>query len=427
MNHKRTEFEKTAKILVVDDQPENLFAMEAMLKDVGAQVFKAASGKEALSMMLHHNFAMVFLDVNMPEMDGFELAKLIRGNDKTKNIPIIFLSAYSKEDQFIYKGYEAGAVDYILKPFNNDVVKQKAKVFLELYHQKALLEQTTLELSETNKKLQEAKDELELRIKERTQELTIANENLNQELEQRVVERTSQLEFANKELEAFSYSVSHDLRTPLRSIDGFSQVLLEEYYEKIDAQGQNYLQRIRTAAQHMAQLIDDILDLSRVSRGEMSTQQVNLSNLAEEIANDLHENQPERKVKFVIQEGLTVSGDDRLLRIVLENLIGNAWKFTSKHSTARIEFGMQLQKEIPVYFVHDDGAGFDMNYTQKLFSAFQRLHTNIEFPGTGIGLATVQRVILRHGGTVWAEGEVENLPAGKTGGATFYFTIPKKH
>jgi PAS domain S-box-containing protein len=242
-------------------------------------------------------------------------------------------------------------------------------------------------------------------------------QKLNMGLEQRVILRTAQLEAANKELEAFSYSVSHDLRAPLRSIDGFSQILLEEYQDKVDAQGKNYLQRIRVAAQRMAQLIDDMLNLSRVSRGEMNFQQVNLSEIAKDVADNIFGNQPERKVEFIIQEGITVWGDGRLLRIILENLIGNAWKFTSKHPTARIEFGVQQQKGIPVYFVRDDGAGFEMNYAQKLFGAFQRLHSTIEFSGTGIGLATVQRVVHRHGGKVWAEGEVEK-------GATFYFTIP---
>jgi len=239
---------------------------------------------------------------------------------------------------------------------------------------------------------------------------------LNQELELRVVNRTAQLEAANKELEAFAYSVSHDLRAPLRGIDGFSQVLLEEYQDKIDAQGKNYLQRVRSAAQRMAQLIDDMLNLSRVSRGEINFHQVNLSEIAQEIADNLHGTQPERQVKFIIHEGIKTIGDGRLLRIVLENLIGNSWKFTSKHPTACIEFGVQQQKERPVYYVHDDGAGFDKNYTHKLFGAFQRLHTTKEFPGTGVGLATVQRVIHRHGGNVWAEGEIEK-------GATFYFTI----
>jgi PAS domain S-box-containing protein len=239
---------------------------------------------------------------------------------------------------------------------------------------------------------------------------------LNQELEQRVADRTLQLELANKELEAFSYSVSHDLRAPLRSIDGFSLALLEDYHDKIDEQGKNYLKRVRTSTQRMAQLIDDMLKLSRVSRSEMNIMRVNLSNMFREIASELHESQPQRKIGFIIQEDIQVLGDSRLLRIVLVNLIENAFKFTSKHTVARIEFGMQLRNNIPVYFVRDDGAGFDMNHSQKLFGAFQRLHTSSEFPGTGIGLATVQRVIHRHDGNVWAEGEIEK-------GATFYFTL----
>jgi PAS domain S-box-containing protein len=242
-------------------------------------------------------------------------------------------------------------------------------------------------------------------------------QKLNLELEQRVTERTMQLEAANKELLAFSYSVSHDLRAPLRSIDGFSLALLEDYYDKIDEQGKNYLQRVRTATQRMAQLIDDMLSLSRVNRDEMSIQPVNLSQLVQYISKELRDTQPERQVEFIIQSDVNLKSDSRLMRILLENLIGNAWKFTSKHATARIEFGMLQQDEIPVYFVRDDGAGFDMDYAQKLFGAFQRLHSDREFSGTGIGLATVQRIIQRHGGKVWAEGEVEK-------GATFYFTIP---
>jgi len=243
---------------------------------------------------------------------------------------------------------------------------------------------------------------------------SIKNHNLK--LESEVAERTNQLQAANKELEAFSYSVSHDLRAPLRSIDGFSQILLDDYQEKIDEQGKNYLQRVRSATQRMEQLIDDMLNLSRVSRAEMNIQQVNLSEIAQELANELCETYPERIVEFIIQGGIKVQGDTVLLRTVFENLLGNAWKFTSKHPTARIEFGMQRQNDRPVYFIRDDGAGFDMDYAPKLFGAFQRLHSTNEFQGTGIGLATVQRVIHRHGGKVWAEGEVEK-------GATFYFTI----
>ncbi|MCX6221611.1 MAG: PAS domain-containing protein [Bacteroidia bacterium] len=242
-------------------------------------------------------------------------------------------------------------------------------------------------------------------------------QKLNQKLENRVAERTSQLEAANKELEAFAYSVSHDLRAPLRGIDGFSQVLLEEYNDQLDAQGQDYLHRVRSASQRMGQLIDDMLNLSRVTRSEINIQQVNLSEMFKEIADAFLGIEPERQVEFIIQKGIKEKGDSHLLRIVLENLIGNAWKFTSNHPTARIEFGVQHKNETQVYFVRDDGAGFNMKYAQKLFGAFQRLHKAAEFPGTGIGLATVQRVIHRHGGKIWAEAEIEK-------GATIYFTIP---
>jgi len=240
---------------------------------------------------------------------------------------------------------------------------------------------------------------------------------LNAELEQRVVERTAELAAVNKELESFSYSVSHDLRSPLRSIDGFSQALLEDYNDKLDAQAQNYLHRVRAASQRMAQLIDDMLNLSRVSRGEMRREEIDLSRMARDITEQLQRAQPERIVEVKIEDGIKARGDDRLLRIALENLLGNAWKFTSKQPSSRIEFGVQAgDAGEDVFFVRDNGAGFDMAYADKLFGAFQRLHSIDEFEGTGVGLATVQRIIRRHGGRIWAESQPGR-------GATFYFTL----
>jgi PAS domain S-box-containing protein len=240
---------------------------------------------------------------------------------------------------------------------------------------------------------------------------------LNAELEQRVAERTAQLEAANKEMEAFSYSVSHDLRAPLRSIDGFGRALLQDYAGCLDEPGQHYLHRIRAATLQMSQLIDDLLKLSRLTRSEICRGPVDLSALAQTIAVELQATRPERQVEWSIAPGLVVNADAHLMRIILANLLGNAHKFTAKHSTARIEFGMIEQEGQPVYFVRDDGAGFDMTYADKLFGAFQRLHSADEFEGTGIGLATVQRIVHRHGGRVWAEGAVEQ-------GATVYFTLP---
>lgn len=240
---------------------------------------------------------------------------------------------------------------------------------------------------------------------------------LNTELEQRVIERTAQLEATNHELETFSYSVSHDLRAPLRSINGFSQALLEDYAEHLDAEGKDYLYRIHAATQRMSELIDALLALSRVTRAELQRDTVALSHMAQGIAADLQQQAPDRCVEWIIADGLMANGDARLLRVAMENLLGNAWKFTAKTPSARIEFGQQRQEEgTEVFFVSDNGAGFDMAYADKLFGAFQRLHRASEFQGTGIGLATVQRIIRRHGGRVWAQGRVD-------AGATFYFTL----
>jgi light-regulated signal transduction histidine kinase (bacteriophytochrome) len=210
--------------------------------------------------------------------------------------------------------------------------------------------------------------------------------------------------------------VSHDLRAPLRGLDGFSQALLEDYSDKLDAQGQNYLGRIRAGSQRMGNLIDDLLNLSRFSRGEMTRERVDLSTMAHEVADELLVTESQRDVEFVIADGLIAETDPRLLRIVLANLFGNAWKFTAKQPHARIEFGSSEVKGAKEYFLRDNGAGFDELYASKLFGVFQRLHADCDFPGTGIGLATVQRIIHRQGGRVWAEGKVEQ-------GATFHFTL----
>jgi PAS domain S-box-containing protein len=240
---------------------------------------------------------------------------------------------------------------------------------------------------------------------------------LNDELEQRVAERTGELQAANRELEAFSYSVSHDLRAPLRHLDGFSQALLEDYTDKLDDVGKGYLREVRSASQEMAQLIDDVLQLARVTRSEMHREVFNLSDLARSVVAELGKREPKRKVSLNLTEEFIARGDKRLLRIVLNNLLGNAWKFTSKRAKAQITFGGEQKNGETTYFIRDNGAGFDMAYVGKLFGAFQRLHTAGEFEGTGIGLATVQRIVFRHGGRVWAEGTVNE-------GATFYFTLP---
>jgi signal transduction histidine kinase len=238
-----------------------------------------------------------------------------------------------------------------------------------------------------------------------------------QQLEKLVADRTVALTAANEELESFSYSVSHDLRTPLRSIDGFSQMLLEECDRKLDDSEKDYLQRVRNGVQYMGELIDDLLKLSKVSRGTLARKTVDLSALAEATLTHLRASDPERKVDVCIAPGLSVNADATLLSAVLENLLGNAWKYTGKVDQAVIEIGEIERDGETVFYVKDNGAGFDMRYADKLFGAFQRLHMKDEFPGTGIGLATVHRIVLRHGGRIWAEAE-----PGK--GATFFFTLP---
>jgi light-regulated signal transduction histidine kinase (bacteriophytochrome) len=240
------------------------------------------------------------------------------------------------------------------------------------------------------------------------QELQRLNETLRRQKEA--------VELANRELESFSYSVSHDLRAPLRRIDGYGQALLEDSADALDEHGKRYLNHIREAAQEMAQLIDDLLGLARVTRTEMHRTQVDVTLLAQRIADKLKSTAPERSARFDIQEAVLANCDARLLTVLLENLLGNAWKFTSKRGLGEIEFGARENAGQKIYFVKDNGAGFDMSYAAKLFGAFQRLHSASEFEGTGIGLATAQRIVHRHGGRVWAEGDVGL-------GATFFFTL----
>ena len=257
-------------------------------------------------------------------------------------------------------------------------------------------------------------------VTERRQQLQQIHK-LNAELEQRVLQRTEELQAANSELESFSYSVAHDLRAPLRAIDGFSQLLLERHGSQLDAEGMAYLQRVRNAAARMSHLIDALLSLARIGRAELQVVELDLSLLVETLAQELATAHPDRKVSLHIEPGLRVHADPQLLRLAISNLLDNAWKFTARRAQARIEFGVVSGAQLPTYFVRDNGAGFDPAYADKLFGAFERLHSEREFPGTGIGLAIVKRVITRHGGTIWATSQTNR-------GATFSFTLrPAMH
>ncbi len=377
-------------ILLVDDQPANLVALEAMLQGLGQNLIRAESGREALKWLLTHEFAVILLDVKMPEMDGFETAALIRQRDKSRHTPILFLTAADNSPAHAVRGYAVGAVDYLVKPVVPEFVRSKVAVFVELAKKSELLRRQT--------------------------RLLVESEQAALELAETRAELVRDLEHKNRELESFSYAVSHDLRAPLRRIDSFSRAILESQAEKLDEPGRRYLERVREASQQMSQLIDDVLYLSRVTRADLREQDVDLSALANLILARLQETEPARKVETKIRPGVVVTGDGQLLRIALENLLENAWKFTSKLAESRIEFGVTQASGEPTYFVRDNGAGFDMTYADRLFGPFQRLHAQGEFPGSGIGLATVQRIIHRHGGRVWAEGLIGQ-------GATFQFTL----
>lgn len=382
--------ESRVNILLVDDQPANLVALEAMLQGLNQNLVKASSGREALKWLLTHEFAVVLLDVKMPDMDGFETATLIRERDKSRHTPIIFLTAADKSQTQAVRGYAVGAVDYLVKPVVPEFVRSKVAVFVELAKKNELLRRQARQLQESE---QEARELADARA-----------------------ELVRDLEHKNRELESFSYAVSHDLRAPLRRIESFSRAVQESQAARLDDSGRRFLDRVREASRQMSQLIDDVLYLTRVTRAEMREQEVDLSGLVSLLLDRMSEAEPERVVETRIRPGVNVTADGQLLRIAVENLLENAWKFTGRSPSARIEFGVTNVAGEPTYFVRDNGAGFDMAYADRLFGPFQRLHLASEFPGTGIGLATVQRVIHRHGGRVWAEA----MPGQ---GATFHFTL----
>jgi len=335
------------------------------------------------------------LDVLMPGLSGHETCRRIKSAAAWQEIPLLMLTALD-ERQAMLEGINAGADDYIPKSADFDVLRARLRAQLR-----------RKQFEDENRRIRQnfARKEIETAQAKAAQELAEARAALTGELERK-----------NKELEAFSYSVSHDLRAPLRGISGFSQLLLEECTDQLSPKVQDYLRRIHAAGERMGQLIDDLLELSRVSRSELKRRPVDLSKVAHTVADELEKRHPERRVAVLIEDSLMVDVDARLMRIVFDNLFGNAWKFTAKTPGARVEVGAAASPKGHTYFVRDNGVGFDMAFAHKLFGPFQRLHSSADFPGTGIGLATVQRIIDRHGGRVWAEAAVGE-------GATFFFTL----
>jgi two-component system sensor histidine kinase/response regulator len=388
-------------ILIVDDEPRNLVALEAALASVDCKLVKATSGREALKCVLTQDFAVILLDIHMPEMSGFETASLIRSREKSQSTPIIFLTADDRRGPRVQEGYRVGAVDYMYKPFDPSILRAKLAVFVELFRNTAALEVRTTELTQVTADLVVREQQVEA---------------LNAVLEQRVVERTGELEAAVKELEAFSYSISHDLRAPLRAINGFSKILLEEHSGQLSADAQKYLGLVGHNAQYMGQLIDGLLLFSRLSRQPLQKRPMLTEEVVRWALDELVAEQTGRNVEVTIGDLQPCHGNPTLLKQVFVNLLSNALKFTGRQPHAHIEVGCREANGEVIYFVRDDGAGFDMQYADKLFGVFQRLHRAEDYDGTGVGLALVQRIVQRHGGQIWAEAALGH-------GATFSFTL----
>jgi two-component system NtrC family sensor kinase len=383
------------RILAVDDSETSLRELADLLRADGYEVALARSGEEALELLAVQPVDCVLLDLIMPGIGGREACMRMKSIAVVRDIPVIILTAVDDRDSMI-QGLAAGADDYIAKSSDFDLLR--ARVLAQIRRK---------QFEDENRLIREQLLRAEMEAMEAQTARKVA------EARAALVE---ELEMKNRELEAFSYSVAHDLRAPLRSIDGFSQALLEDCGDKLDEEGKQHLRYVRESAQGMAVLIDGMLSLARVARSEFRREPVDLTDLAQAIFAQLRRSAPDRSISTIAADDLVVDGDPRLLRVVLENLIGNAWKFTTKRAAPKIEFGILANSTPPTYFVRDNGAGFDMTYADKLFGVFQRLHSVSEFEGTGIGLATVQRIVSRHGGRVWAESEVGR-------GATFYFTL----
>jgi signal transduction histidine kinase len=355
-------------ILLVDDRPQNLSVLESILQGDDYRLTKAQSAQEALVALFDADFALIVLDVQMPETSGFELARIIKERQKTRDIPIVFVTAHCSEDEHVLSGYSAGAVDYLTKPIKPAILKSKVAVFAELYRK-------TKALNEANQALQS---------------------------------RNQELVAVNNELEAFSYTVSHDLRAPLRHVSGFVEALREHSGANLDDEARRYLTKVQDAAGEMGNLIDHLLAFSRMGRAELRLELVDMNDVLQRARDDLQPEIQGRCIEWRLATLPKVEADASLMRQVWTNLLSNAVKYTRPRDPARIEVGCGDSPNGEfVFFVRDNGVGFDMKYADKLFGVFQRLHRAHEFEGTGIGLAIVRRIVSRHGGHIWAEGKLD--------------------
>lgn len=405
------------KVLVVDDSRNDRKIIRYNFEWHGCEVLEASNGKQGLELAAAEKPDLIVSDCLMPVMDGFQFLHEIKKFQGTKTIPFIFYSAVYTGSREAELAASLGARAFLAKPMRPEELWDEVGRLLAAEPAGEAVEQKPWPEEEFLKNYSQL---VAGKLEEKVRELTETNESLlrlNSELERRVVERTSQLEAANRELDMFSYSISHDLRAPLRHLEGFSQALIDEYATKLNHTGKEYLERLRKSARRLTDMIDALLELSRHTRGKLVKESVDITSIAKEVAAQLARSQPERKVSMEVAEGMMVRGDTRLLRVVLEQVIGNAWKFTEpRGDEALVEvFPAELEGR-PACAVRDNGVGFQMEYADKLFSPFQRLHAQDEFPGRGIGLAIARRIITRHGGKIEAQAEL-----GK--GATFTFSV----
>jgi two-component system NtrC family sensor kinase len=383
------------RILAVDDSETYLRGLADVLRGEGYDVVLAWSGAEALEMLRFQQVDCILLDVLMPGLSGNETCQRIKADPALRDMPVILLTAL-EDRQSMIAGFSTGADDYIAK--SGDFAVLEARVRAQIRRK---------QFEDETRRIREELLRMEIETGEARAAKMLAEAH---------AAHAEELERKNRELEAFSYSVSHDLRAPLRAIDGFSHAVLHDFADDLDPQAAENLHRVRRAAQRMGELIEDLLGLARISQSDLARSRVNLSALAQDVGDELRSKHAERAVDIAVEQGVETEADGRLVRIMLENLIGNAWKFTAKSPLARIVFGARREGGEEVFFVQDTGAGFDPARAQKLFQPFRRLHADAEYPGTGIGLATVHRIVDRHGGRVWAESGI-----GK--GATFFFTL----